>query len=140
MPSSKTLSSLKLLLAALLLVPLAALAARQAELRNAEVAVMEGLSSKQVGEAVERALIGRRWIVTDRKANSCEATQMTRGLTAKVSVQWDAKTIRIKHLSSDGLSYEVKNGVEYIHPNYNKWIGNLEKDLPVFMMRVKAGQ
>lgn len=130
---------LKYLLVALMLLPFAAFA-RNAPIHDADVAVVGDLSAKQVGEAVVRTLTGRRWIFTPPKGNSLEATQMTRGLMAKITVSWDAQHVTIKYLDSQGLDYADNNGERTIHGNYNKWIGNLERDLPVFMTRVAAGQ
>ncbi|WP_020647756.1 hypothetical protein [Solimonas variicoloris] len=130
---------LKYLLVALMLLPFAAFA-RNAPIHDTDVAVVGNLSAKQVGEAVNRALVGRRWIISNQKGNTLEATQMTRGLMAKVAISWDAQHVTIKYLDSQGLDYEEKDGERYIHGNYNKWIGNLERDLPVFMTRVAAGQ
>jgi hypothetical protein len=130
---------LKWMLFALVLLPFAALA-RSAPIHDADVAVIGDLSTKQVGDAVVRALTGRRWIFSAPKGNSLEATQMTRGLMAKIAVSWDSKHVTIKYVDSQGLDFEEKDGQRMIHGNYNKWIENLERDLPVFMTRVAAGQ
>ncbi|WP_028081072.1 hypothetical protein [Solimonas soli] len=129
---------IKWMLIALVLLPFAALA--RAPVHDADVAVVGQLSTKQVGEAVTRALAGRRWIISNQKGDTLEATQMTRGLMAKIAVSWDTQHISIRYLDSQGLDYEEKDGQRTIHGNYNKWIANLERDLPVFMTRVAAGQ
>lgn len=131
--------TLKWILAAMLLLPLAAMA-RQDPLVDLEVPVIEGLSARQVGDAVRQALVGRRWIVSEAKGNRVEATQTARKHMAKIAVSWDTRTVRIAYVDSAELNFEQKNGQRFIHPTYNKWIGNLEKDLPIFMQRVKYGQ
>ena len=131
--------SIKIVLLMLCWLPMAVFA-RAHEVKDVDVAVTEQLSAKQVGEAVRRALEGRRWIVSNAGASSLDAAQMTRGLVAKIRVSWDARTVSIKYLDSTGLDYKEEDGKRYIHGNYTKWISNLERDLPVFFARAAAAQ
>ena len=135
---SLKMRSLGAMLFVLLLLPLAA-NARTVAIHDADITIGEQVSAQQVGDAVGRALTGRRWIISNRKGNSLEATQMTRGLMAKIAVRWDDKHVTISYLDSQGLDYEEKDGERRIHGNYNKWIANLERDIPVFVSRVAAG-
>ena len=46
---------------------------------------------------------------------------------AEVDVFFDRERFSILHKSSRNLNYDAATNV--IHPNYNAWIGNLEKDI-----------
>lgn len=120
----------------LLALPLAVLAARAAPVMDVEFAANPKLNTAEVGQAVKQALIGRRWAIAKEKGNSLEALQTSRGLSAKITVSWTKDTVSIKYLDSIGFDFREEGGQRLIHPNYNKWIGNLQKDIPVFMERI----
>ncbi len=35
----------------------------------------------------------------------------------------------IRHVGSENLDYNEKNGVKYIHGNYIKWVRNMQADI-----------
>lgn len=49
--------------------------------------------------------------------------------TAIIAVDYDAKGYKIRYVSSVNLNYEVLDGVPQIHPNYNRWIRNLNQSI-----------
>ncbi|OWQ46694.1 hypothetical protein CDL60_14665 [Roseateles noduli] len=46
-----------------------------------------------------------------------------------IAVAYDADSLQMSYVSSRELGYEVKDGVPQIHPNYNKWLPSLTKDI-----------
>ena len=48
--------------------------------------------------------------------------------TLVVSVRYNTRQFDINYKNSDNLKYRVKNGVQYIHSNANKWMMNVSRD------------
>ncbi|WP_373976306.1 hypothetical protein NT239_05920 [Chitinibacter sp. SCUT-21] len=46
-----------------------------------------------------------------------------------VAVEYDTKAYQIKYVDSINMNYEVIDGVAQIHPNYNRWVFNLNKEI-----------
>ena len=46
-----------------------------------------------------------------------------------IAVQYSETGYQIAYLNSVNLNYEDANGVRKIHPNYNRWIRNLVKQI-----------
>lgn len=128
----------RLLLLIVLLLPLAA--CTNAPLRNADVPItQQRLSEAQVGQAVKDALVARKWAISDVHGNSLTAEYAKPGaFRARIAVSWDTHAIAIRYLDSQGLGFAQHDGERSIHHNYNRWIGNLEHDLPVFLGRIAA--
>jgi hypothetical protein len=94
-------------------------------------------SAAQVRKAVKLAVLNRRWEISNEKGNSFDATYTRESkrasLTAKINVTHSANKVTIKYVSSDGMSYNASN--RSINRNYNAWVGNLEKDIPIYVER-----
>jgi hypothetical protein len=52
-------------------------------------------------------------------------------------VHYDSQKIQINYVTSSNLRYEEKNGVRYIHKNYQSWIKNLVTDIQNGLMMAK---
>ena len=46
-----------------------------------------------------------------------------------VVVEYDVNGYQIKYVDSINMNYEISNEVARIHPNYNRWIFNLNKEI-----------
>jgi hypothetical protein len=80
-------------------------------------------------------VLNRKWEISNDKGNQFDATYSRTDrngtLMAKVRVTYSTREVTIKYLASEGLSAEGNE----IHPTYNKWIGNLIKDIPIYVER-----
>lgn len=119
-----------------LVLPLAAHAARTVEMNDpATVELNTQASPAQVRKAVKLAVLNRKWEISNDKGGQFDATYARTDrngtLMAKVRVTYSTKEVTIKYLASEGLGAEGNE----IHPTYNKWIGNLIKDIPIYVER-----
>jgi len=96
-----------------------------------DVIKVEGMSLKNVREAVRRALFKRRWQTKKISSTKIRATYTKRGRgvvhKAVVDVSFSKKSVRIKYHHSEFLNYDKAAGT--IHGTYNKWIQNMERDI-----------
>ncbi|WP_257387923.1 hypothetical protein [Tahibacter caeni] len=116
----------------ILLLPVLLLLAgwREAPLVNPDpIAVPAKASSAEVGKIIKKALVGRKWIVSEDKPGAIKATLLVRDHKARIAIDWNSKDIRISYVDSENLNYEEKNGKKVIHQNYNSWINNLVVDI-----------
>lgn len=92
-------------------------------------------SPAQVKKGVKLAVLGRKWAISDDKGEGFDAVATPAWgrdkWSAKVHVAISGKTVKISYVSSEGLDAEGKN----IHPTYNKIVGYLEKDIPIYVER-----
>lgn len=103
---------------------------REAPLVNPDpIAIPPKATSADVTRIVKKALVGRKWIVSEDKPGAIKATLLLRDHKARIAIDWDTKTIRISYLDSENLNYVEKNGKKLIHQNYNSWINNLVVDI-----------
>ncbi len=58
-----------------------------------------------------------------------------------IEVNYDAAGFDINYLRSNNLAYEERDGQRKIHPNYNRWIKNLNKQIsaPVTVVPAAPG-
>jgi hypothetical protein len=66
-----------------------------------------------------------------------EATLRQRAHTAVIHIIYTDKDYKIIYQSSDELDYSAKNNT--IHPNYNRWIERLDRNLSQEIYRVATG-
>jgi hypothetical protein len=116
-------------------VPLAVFA-RSAELVDPEPIVLTvKATSAQVKKAVKTSLLNRQWELSNEKPGYVEGKYTKPKFWAKIGVSYDTRKVTIRYLDSEGLNYEKEGEQRVIHPNYNKWIGNLLKDIPIYLQR-----
>jgi hypothetical protein len=80
---------------------------------------------KDPAPIIEQALSGRSWTITARRPGAIDATISVRTHRADITVSYTATSYSIVYRDSENLDY--KDGA--IHPNYNRWIGNLDFDI-----------
>lgn len=95
----------------------------------------------QVKKGVKLAVLNRRWNISNDKGTEFDAEAGPAWgraqWSAKIHVSISGKTVTIKYVSSEGLSAEGNQ----IHPTYNKIVGYLQKDIPIYVEReVTASQ
>jgi hypothetical protein len=95
------------------------------------VAVPPGLSEKAVAKAVAVGVGQRGWVITRQDPQYMEATLHLRSHVARIGINFDANSVRIRYLDSQNLDYEIKKGVPHIHRNYINWVNNVARDISV---------
>jgi len=101
-------------------------------------------TAAQIKKGVKMAVLNRKWNISDEKATKAgtefdaESHQAWgHPWSAKVHVSVSGKTVTIKYVSSEALDAEGKQ----IHPTYNKIVGYLQSDIPIYVEReVTASQ
>ena len=133
MTFARTLSIAALCLA----LPLAASAGSKTVEMNDPVTINLETKAKpeQVKKGIKMAVLNRKWNISNEKGSEFDAAyENTFGRghwSAKIHVSYTPKSCTIRYVSSDGLNADGKN----IHPTYNKIIGYLEKDIPIYIER-----
>ncbi|WP_269524777.1 hypothetical protein [Coraliomargarita parva] len=98
------------------------------------IAVVPGLSPKQVEDSILRAASGRKWTVQDVKPGEVTIRLMHRGYDATLVFKYDGEKVEVFsdswRINREGEKTRRKDPVG--------WIENLEKDIPVFMVRVRS--
>ena len=91
----------------------------------------KNISDKQMHDAIVKACADTGWRATDVAPNTVEATIMVRNKhTVVVSIPYTATHYNINYKSSINMEYKTKSdGSSSIHPNYNKWVGILDKSI-----------
>jgi hypothetical protein len=85
----------------------------------------ETLSLQQIESVISAAAVKREWTVMRQKEGQLIATYSPRTHMAKVAIDYNKKTFSITYLDSVNLDYTGTS----IHPNYNRWVANLQKDI-----------
>jgi len=123
-----------LLMPALLLL----MAFRQVPLTDpAPIPVPANVSTAKVEQVIGSALTARNWRIVKHVPGEIDAIYDPRAFSVTIAVHYDAQKIQINYVTSSDLRYEVKNGVRYIHKNYESWIKNMVTDIQNGLMMAK---
>ena len=79
----------------------------------------------KIADAIIRAGVATNWRITPEGDGKMTGTLNTRTHTAVVTITYDDASYRIDYKDSVNLKYKDGN----IHPNYNKWVGTLDKNI-----------
>ncbi|MEM1445048.1 MAG: hypothetical protein AAGF84_03270 [Planctomycetota bacterium] len=91
-----------------------------------------GLDKSRVEKAIVGSLPKRGWEYLGKDGQSIDASIFVRGKhTAVIDIDYATDEIFINYADSTNLDYQQVDGVEYIHKNYNKWVGLLRQDIAV---------
>ncbi|RXK12563.1 hypothetical protein CP965_08260 [Halarcobacter mediterraneus] len=86
------------------------------------------VNTKKVENAIVKAAMKRGWGTKKIKTGLIEAKNNVRGKhLVIVNINYNSKGYKISYKDSRNMKYDA--GSNTIHKNYNKWIGNLEKDI-----------
>ena len=101
-----------------------------APIMNVDNAVIIGdLDKEQVRMAIVKAATNRGWVIADRNEHEMVATITLRSHKAEVRIPYSEKAYSIVFVSATNLDH--RNG--RIHPNYNRWVNNLNTDIRRYM-------
>lgn len=119
-----------------LALPAAVLArGKSEEIKNVTIALTTKASNSQVKKGVKMAVLNRKWTIANEKGNEFDASYTKperRGdMTAKIHVSYSTKEVKITYAGSENMNEDGGS----IHPWYNKWVTNLEKDIPIYIER-----
>jgi len=133
------------IVAAFLLMTIALGGCRTAPLQviESEAFVTPAVSSPRVltaddyKNAIIRAGANRGWSFAEESPGNLIGTINIRSKhSAKVRVLFDQTAFSILYIDSSQLNYDAETG--QIHPNYNKWVLNLRRDIQAEITRTKA--
>jgi len=124
----------------LLLVPALVLlmGSRQVPLTDpAPITVPANVSQDKVTQIIEQALSARNWRIVKHVPGEVDAVYDPRDFSVTIAVHYDPQKIQINYVTSSNLKYDERNGVRYIHRNYESWIKNLVTDIQNGLMMAK---
>lgn len=105
------------------------------EIKNVTIDLTTKASAAQIKKGVKMAVLNRKWTITNEKGNEFDASYTKperRGdMTAKIHVSYGSKQVKITYAGSENMNADGTT----IHPWYNKWVTNLEKDIPIYIER-----
>jgi hypothetical protein len=127
-------TALPLLLAPALLM---LMAFRQVPLVDPAPIPVNGVNSAKVEQIIGSALTARNWRIVKHVPGEIDAVYDPRAFSVTIAVHYDSQKIQINYVTSSDLRYEEKNGVRYIHKNYESWIKNLVTDIQNGLMMAK---
>lgn len=104
---------------------------RSQPLINPDVAVPAGVTLDAAQQVVRTVLTTRGWTITQEKSGEIQASWQKQAISAAIRATINGKSVSVRHVSSAGLSYEKGASGEMIHPRYNIWMRNLQKDFGV---------
>ncbi|HET7930296.1 MAG TPA: hypothetical protein VFL63_02765 [Rhodanobacteraceae bacterium] len=101
------------------------------------ILVPANVSQAHVKQVIGTALSARGWRIVKNVPGEIDAVYDPRDFSVTIAVHYNTKQIQINYVTSNNLRYEVKNGVRYIHTNYQSWIKNLVTDISNSLMLSK---
>ncbi|WP_376693193.1 hypothetical protein [Wenzhouxiangella sp. EGI_FJ10409] len=94
-----------------------------------QVSVPAAADAGDVEDAVIDALRTRGWAVAERSDGRIVADLNVRAHFARIDIRYDADSVTLEYVDSRNLEYEVVEGEERIHGNFNSWMTNLVNDI-----------
>jgi len=103
---------------------------KHALLVNPVVTLPESTSSRQMQQAVHKALINHGWTIDSETSGSTTAHIEQKKLSASVRIDYNEKQATVRYVDSKNLNYDKSpDGQERIHNHYNFWANTLAKDI-----------
>lgn len=84
---------------------------------------------EEVEDAIVDAMRNRGWAVHEREPGEIIADLHLRSHFARVGISYNTEKVGIEYMDSRNLDYEVVDGQERIHDNFNSWLTNLAGDI-----------
>ena len=107
------------------------------------IQVPEGVNIRQVSKVIQTALAAKNWyaesqdLAEEAGTGQIQATLKVRVHSVTIRFDYDVREVRISYVDSQNMEYEVhKKKGPLIHPNYNRWLANLEKTIRVEMLKL----
>ncbi|MEE4302562.1 hypothetical protein [Wenzhouxiangella sediminis] len=86
-------------------------------------------SMEEIEDAILDAMRNRGWAVHERNRGEIIADLHVRSHFARVGITYNTGAIAIEYMDSENLEYEVVDGQQRIHGNFNSWLTNLSNDI-----------
>jgi hypothetical protein len=107
---------------------------------NERVAVSVSDKTKLSPEAVKKAIVvggaSKGWRLAQESPGSVRLSINVRQHSATIDIGYSLDAYSIKYVSSENLDYAVRDGVETIHPTYNRWLRNLIQAITAELLRI----
>ena len=108
--------------------------ARTVAIDNIQTSLGSGHTAEQVKTAIFKAGTARSWIMNEAGPGIIKARQQSRDHVADIRINYSKSGYSIHYDSSQNLSASAGK----IHPNYNRWVHNLNKDIQVNLSALSA--
>lgn len=102
-----------------------------APVKNVSQNIAGSHSDAQVRQAILSAGLSRGWIMNPTTDGVIDGKILLRGHSADIRITYNTNSYRINYIGS--VNMNVKDGK--IHPNYNRWVANLDKDIQLELAR-----
>ncbi len=88
-------------------------------------------SVQQVGDFIQSMAEGRGWQVKRTSPGVIDATLVRHEgkHTVDITITYTSDSFSIYYVTSSNMNYSERDGVRRIHPNYNRWIDFLRRDI-----------
>ncbi len=95
---------------------------------NSSYIESKNITMTQVEQAITKGAIRKGWTTKKIKTGLLESKVNVRGKHfVMVNIAYNTKGYKITYKDSQNMNYNAENNT--IHKNYNKWIGNLERNI-----------
>ncbi|CAI1869365.1 Uncharacterised protein [Serratia quinivorans] len=121
----------KLILTAVFAAMLVTGCAGTAPVKNVSQNIADSHSNAQVRQAILSAGLNRGWIMNPTADGVIDGKILLRGHSADIRITYNTNSYHINYVASSNM--DAKDG--NIHPNYNRWVANLDKDIQLELAR-----
>ncbi|MGQ8772840.1 hypothetical protein ACUTQ5_00005 [Serratia sp. NA_112.1] len=102
-----------------------------APVKNVSQNIAGSRSDAQVRQAILSAGLSRGWIMNPTADGVIDGKILLRGHSAGIRITYNTNSYQINYVASGNM--DAKDGK--IHPNYNRWVANLDKDIQLELAR-----
>lgn len=95
----------------------------------------EFTDTTKVSKALLTALANRKWLVEADTGEFITARLNIRAHSALIRLDYTPRQIKFHFLESTNLGQEIENGEILIHPNFNKWLLQLQSEIQIQVQR-----
>jgi hypothetical protein len=127
----KSMKPFKLILTGVFAAMLVTGCAGTAPVKNVSQNIAGSHSNAQVRQAILSAGLNRGWIMNPTADGVIDGKILLRGHSADIRITYNTNSYQINYITSGNM--DAKDGK--IHPNYNRWVANLDKDIQLELAR-----
>ncbi len=97
----------------------------------------KSMTLDDVRRTIQTAALLKNWSLEERAPGAMLATFQVRGKhTIMVDITYTADGYTFAYNNSTNMNYKKENGLELIHPNYNKWVQDLRKAIQIELLKL----